>query len=72
MSRKASAKKSLTEQELLGILSDTIRNVNNNTIDTKQAREIFSGARTMCQVVATRLKVMKYTQETGSETKFLE
>jgi hypothetical protein len=72
MSRKAITRKPLTEKDLLGILSDTIRNVNNNTLDTKQAREIFSGARAMCQVVSTKLKVMKYSQDSGSETKFLD
>lgn len=72
MSRKATAGKTLTERDLLGILSDTIRNVNNNTLDTKQAREIFSGAKTMCMVVSTKLKVLKHTQATGDATKFLD
>lgn len=72
MARKAVSKKSLSEQELLGILSDTIRNVSNNTIETKQAREIFSGARSMCTVVQTKLKVLKHNAETNGNEKFLE
>lgn len=72
MSRKTGSRKTMTETELLGILSDTIRNVNNGTIDTKQAREIYSGARAMCSVVNTKLKVLKHSKDSGDTTKFLE
>ena len=72
MSRKTGSRKAMSETELLGIISDTIRNVNNGKIDTKQAREIYSGARAMCSVVNTKLKVLKYSQESGTTTKFLE
>lgn len=70
MSRKA--KKVISEKELLEILSETIRGVKDKTIEPRQAREIFTGARTMCRVVSTKVMLMKHAHDSGSRERFLE
>jgi hypothetical protein len=63
MSRKSTSKKTLQVDELLGILSDTIRNVNNKTVKVDEANAIAGSARTMCQIVKTQMQVRKFTKE---------
>lgn len=63
MSRKATSKKAMAAKELVGILSDAIRNVNNGTMDIQQANAISGSVRTICTVVQTQMKAYAFAKE---------
>ena len=63
MSRKAKSGKALSAKELVGIMSDTIRNVKNGTIDVEHANAISGATRTLCAVVKPQIAASKYIKE---------
>ena len=65
MARKSTSGKALTADELVGIVSDTIRNVKNGTMKNSDANTIASSVRTICQVVKTQMQAAKYAQTNG-------
>lgn len=63
MSRKATSGKVLTANELVGTISDVIRNLKNGTVEPKEANSINSAARTICQIAKTQMQVIKFQKE---------
>ena len=60
MGRKAKNGKQLTANELTGIMSDTIRNLKNGTVNIDEANAISQATRTYCGVVKTQMQVCMF------------
>jgi len=67
MSKKSKSQKALSAGEMVGILSDSVRNLKNGTADIKEATAIAVSVRTICQVVNTQMKVAKFAKETNTQ-----